>query len=374
MSARLSYLVGCLKRVAWVAGGVVCATAGAQVTQPSPIFGFVRTTLNGSGTQGGVTLVGPTFVEGVVEEATVVAGAPRPFELTVVGKTWAAGVFATHAEASSHYVEVKSTSNLLAIGRTSDIVSHTGDTLRIADDWSSVLRGGETIVIRPHKTLGGLFGAANEAGLGGGDPLSADVISVLNEGSTASFATYYYRTATGTLGGTGWRSSANPFTDQSTRPIRTGQGLLLKRRQSAPLEVVLQGFVKTGMWRRTLPPGYALVDPLAPITDQRASQPLTGPAFVLGTVSTSASLPSGLGSVLTQGTPQTADLVSLAGTMAAFYVASPSGLSSGGWRLTSNPFVDQQNAVIPPATAMLIQNRGAAKQWARPQPFVVSSP
>jgi hypothetical protein len=318
--------------------------------------------------------MGPTFVEGAVEEAVLQAGAPRPFELTGVGETWGAGVFATHAQVSSHYVEVKSSSNLLAIGRTSDIVSHTTNTLRIADDWSAVLRGGETIVIRPHKTLGGLFGPANEAGLGGGDPLSADTLSVLQEGAAASFSTFYYRTANSSLGGTGWRSSANPITDETTRPIRTGQGLIVKRRRAEPLEVVLQGFVKTGIWRRALPTGYSLVDPLAPITDQRASQPLTGPAFVLGTTSSTATLPSGLGTVLTPGTPQTADLVSLAGTMAAFYVASPSGLSSGGWRLTSNPFADQQNAVIPSATAMLIQNRGATKQWARPQPFVVSSP
>jgi hypothetical protein len=374
MSARLSYLVGCLRRVAWVVGGVVCAAAGAQVTQPSPIFGFVRTTLNGTGTQGGVTMVGPTFVEGVVEEATLQAGAPRPFELTVVGKTWGAGIFATHPEASSHYVEVKSSSNLLAIGQTSEIVSHTTNTLRIAGDWSAVLRGGETLVIRPHKTLGGLFGPANEAGLGGGDALSADILSVLHEGAAASFSTYYYRTANSALGGTGWRSSANPINDESKRPIRTGQGLIVKRRRAEPLEVMLQGFVKTGIWRRALPTGYALVDPLAPVTDQRASEPLSGPAFVLGTSPTTTAVPSGLVNVLAPGTPQTADLVSLAGTMASIYVASPTGLSSGGWRLTSNPLADQQNAVIPSATAILIQNRGTTKQWARPQPFVVSSP
>ena len=357
-----------------VAGVVVCGTSGAQVSQPSAIFGFVRTTLNGSGTQSGVTMVGPGFVEGVVQEAVLQAGAPRAFELTAVNESWAAGAYATHATVSSHFVEVTSSSNLQAVGLASDIVSHTATTLRIADDWSGVLRGGESIVIRPHKTLASLFGATNQAGLQAGDPLTADGVSLLNEGSSATISTYYYRDAGSTLGGTGWRSSANPFADETTRPIRAGQGVIVRRRSSAPLEVVLQGFVKTGIWRRTLPQGFALVDPLAPLTDLRNAAPSAGAAFTLGGTASASVIPSGLTAAVASGTPQTADLVTLAGSLASYYVAAPSGLSPGGWRLTSNPIVDQQNTVIPPATAMLIQNRGAAKQWARPQPFVLSRP
>jgi len=353
---------------------MVCAMSGAQVTQPSAVFGFVRTTLNGTGTQAGVTMVGPGFVEGVVQEAVLQAGAPRAFELTAVNETWGAGVYATHATASSHFVEVTASSNLQAVGLTSDIVSHTASTLRIANDWSRVLRGGESIVIRPHKTLGSLFGAANQAGLQAGDPLSADSVSLLSEGESASISTYYFRNAGGGLGGTGWRSSANPFTDESARPVRAGQGLIVRRRASAPLELVLQGFVKPGVWRRTLPQGFALVDPLAPLTDLRNATPVAGAAFTLGGTASASVIPSGLTAAVATGTPQTADLVTLAGSLASFYVAAPSGLSPGGWRLTSNPIVDQQNTVIPPVTAMLIQNRGAAKQWVRPQPFVSSRP
>jgi hypothetical protein len=66
-------------------------------------------------------------------------------------------------------------------------------------------------------------------------------------------------------------------------------------------------------------------------------------------------------------------LVSLAGTMASFYVATAGGLSSGGWRQTSNPMVDKKLTVIPPATSILIQNRGQDKSWSRPQPFTIGS-
>ena len=352
-----------------VGGGAVLG----QVTQPSPIFGYVRTTLNGGGVQGGVTMVGPTFVERVAARATLQAGAPRPNELTAVGVTWGAKVWKTHPDARSHFVEVLTSTNPQAVGLASEIVSHTTNTLTIADDWSALLRGGETIQIRAHKTLAGVFGAANEAGLVGGDPTNADVISVLAEGQASKFTTYYYRTGSA-LGGAGWRSSANPFVDEASRPLRTGHGLIIKRRSPNPATLVLQGFVKTGIWKRTLPKGYALVDPLAPITDQRGSLPVPGYPFVLGGSAGISVLSSGLASTLTAGSPQTADLVSLAGTVASFYLATPSGLSNGGWRLTSNPLVDQQNTVIPPASALMIQNRGASKRWSRPQPFITGTP
>ncbi|MFN0128730.1 MAG: hypothetical protein ACKV19_18830 [Verrucomicrobiales bacterium] len=345
------------------------------MTESSGIFGFRRVGLAGVGVEGGVTLVGPTFVERVVVEASLAAGGvPHPYVLTVSGVSWSAGAFGPRADGlSSHYVEVTASSNLQAIGLTSDIVRHTANTLTTVDNWSALLRGGEKIVIRPHKTLAGVFGGANESGLGAGEPTTADIISVLVEGTSGSFTSYYYRSGS-SLGGTGWRSSADPFTDRSGMPLRTGHGLMVKRRGNESMELVLSGYVKTGLIRRPLPTGYALVDALAPVTDQRASAPLAGPAFTLGGVEGSGVIPSRLGGTLSSGTPQTADLVSMAGTVASFYLAAPSGLSAGGWRLTSNPIVDQKNTIIPPAAAMLIQNRGSAKQWSRPQPFTSTTP
>jgi len=361
-------------RAVCVTGGVaVMAGATAQVTQPTPIFGFVRTVLQGTSSGSGVNYVGPSFVERAVQEVTLQAGAPLSYTVQAVGAAWSANAFDSHPTANSHYIEVQTSPNLWALGMMSDIVSHTSDTLTLADDLSGVLRGGETLVIRPHKTLEGIFGVANEAGLASGDVGTADLISTLAEGSAASFSTYYYRFGS-PLGGAGWRSSSNPFADQGRAPVKTGHGLIIKRTQAEPMELVLRGFVKMGLWRRHLPRGYALVDPLAPLTDQRFSTPINGLPFTLGGTSGSGVIASGLGATLSQGTPQSADLVSLAGKMASFYIASPTGLSSGGWRITSNPLADQQNTVIPPASAMLIQNRGEAKRWSRPQPFLTTAP
>lgn len=376
MFTKFSHLTRWCCLAGWVALGVSGWEARGEVTESSGIFGFRRVGLAGAGVQGGVTMVGPTFVERAVAEASLLAsgGATQPHTLAASGVSWPAGAFGPRADGvSSHYVEVTASSNLQVVGLTTDIVRHTANTLTTADDWSALLRGGEKIVIRPHKTLAGVFGGANESGLGAGEPTTADIVSVMAEGTSASFTSYYYRSGS-SLGGTGWRSSADPFTDRSGTPLRTGHGLIVKRRGNELMELVLSGYVKTGLTRRPLPTGYALVDALAPVTDQRRSLPLAGPAFTLGGTEGAGAIPSQLGTTLRSGTPQTADLVSLAGTVASYYLAAPSGLSAGGWRLTSNPIVDQQNTVIPPATAMLIQNRGPAKQWSRPQPFASTTP
>ena len=253
--------------VMMVSGLVAVGFVEARVTEPTAIFGSVFTTIQGSGVNGGVTYLGPSLVEKPLQEVRLEAGPPWPNQLKGVGVAWAPGVFDVHPEENSHYIEIKSSLNAEVVGLMTDIVSHTSNTLTIADDLSGVLRGGEVVVIRAHKTLEGIFGATNQAGLGGGDASTADLISILTEGPNASFRSYYYRSGI-RLGGAGWRSSSNPFVDQGKTPLKTGQGLLIKRKRLQPVVLRLSGYVKTGVWRRSLPGGYALVDPLAPLTDR----------------------------------------------------------------------------------------------------------
>lgn len=349
--------------------------AAQDGTNPTPVFGFVRLTLAGSGSGAGNNFVGPALVEQEEYRGQLDAGVPAARTLTDSRANWTASAFDTHPTANSHYVEIIASPNAAAVGLVTDIVSHTATTLTTADDISSLLQGGETIVIRRHRTLAGLFGSANEAGLGQGDSSSADTISILTAGPSAAFTSFYFRSGA-SLGGTGWRSSSNPFVDQSQTPVRTGEGLLIKRKQAQPLNLVLGGYVKTGPLRRVLESGYNLVDPLAVVTDQSAA-PLPGARFTLGGTASDTIIPSGLGEALSQGSTQTADLVSVfsaASGFTSYYIAVGSQLGAGGWRTTSNPFADMQGTVIPPATALLIQNRGSVKSWTRPQPFVFPAP
>jgi len=76
-----------------------------------------------------------------------------------------------------------------------------GDTLRTADDLSSLLAGGELYRIRKHRTLGDVFGKNNENGLNGGATVAeGDEVRVL-DAATLTFSTYYFKT--GGFGGVG---------------------------------------------------------------------------------------------------------------------------------------------------------------------------
>ncbi len=358
--------------VVWAA--IFLATpAQSQVTSSSPVVGFVKVTLNGSAEGGGNSLLGPALVEKTDYQGDIDSGVPTAFSLTDSDANWTTNLFDTHPTANSHYVEIIASSNANSVGLVTDIVSHTTKTLTTLDDLSTYLLGGETIAIRRHKTISDLFGSTNEAGLGQGDSTSADNISVLTAGTNPGFSSYYYRSGTG-FGGTGWRSSSNPLTDQSQTPVKVGDGLLVQRKQGASLEVVIHGYLKTGPLRRLLPTGYSLVDPVAPITDQSGAVP-AGAQFTLGGTSSASVVPSGLGDIFSSGTSQTADLISIysvSGFTSHYLSAGP--LGGTGWRSTTNPFSDTHATVLPAATALLIQNRGAAKTWVRPQPFSVAAP
>lgn len=338
-----------------------------QAVQYSPIFGYEKVTLQGTGSGSGDNFVGPGFVEEEEFRGTLVAGTPTANLLSATGVDWTANRFDTHASANSHYVEVVASSNPNVIGLYTDIVSHTATTLTTADNLSAQLTGGETISIRRHRTVASTFGAANESGLGQGSSATSDSVSVMTAGTNASFSSYYYRFGAG-LGGDGWRSSSNPFNDESNRPLRLGEGLLVQRRQASSLDIVLQGFVHEGPLRIPLKTGYNLIDPVAPMTDQIGS----GAKFTLGGTASSTVIPSGLQGTLSQGTATEADIVNLFDGLQGFnsYYLRGTGLIGGsGWRKTTNPFENAETTVIPPLSSLLFQINSAGGTWARPQPF-----
>ena len=340
----------------------------AQTTTYSPVVGFVKVTLNGTGSGTGENFVAPGLLEQEDFRGATVAGVPAANTLQAASAAWTANQFDTNASANSHFVEIVASSNSNAVGLYSDIVSHTADTLTTADNLSAQLAGGETIVIRAHKTVAKLFGAADESGLGQGSSSAADTVSVLSAGTNASFTSFYYR-ANQTLGGTGWRTTSSPFTDQSARPVRIGEGLLVQRRQASNLDIVIEGYVHEGPLKIPLKTGYNLIDPIAPITTQTANG---GPAFTLGGTASTTVIPSGLGTVLAPGTSSSADLVNVAsgGAFTSYYQRS-GGLGGTGWRTSTDPFTNKEAIVVPANASLLFQIQGAGGTWDRPQPFTL---
>lgn len=340
-----------------------------QAVQYSPIFGYEKVTLQGTSGGSGDNFVGPGFVEEEEFRGTLVAGTPALNSLTASGADWAVNQFDTHASANSHYVEVVASSNPNVVGLHTDIVSHTAATLTTAENLSAQLTGGETISIRRHRTISSTFGAANESGLAQGTPTVSDAISTMSAGTNPSFSSYYHRFGAG-LGGDGWRSTSNPFNDESNRPLRLGEGLLIQRRQASSLEIVLQGYVHEGTLRIPLKTGYNLIDPVAPITDQTGG----GANFTLGGTASSTVIPSGLQGTLSQGEATVADIVNVFDGLQAFnsFYLRGTGLIGGpGWRKTTNPFENAESTVIPPLSSLLFQIKSTGGTWTRPQPFTL---
>lgn len=355
-------------------------TVVAQVKSSTPAMGFLKVTIKGdNATSSGDNFIGPSFVTETEYQGTLDAGKPGPNVLPDAGATWASDQFDTHSDSAvaSHYVEILSAANSAAVGMITDIASHSTNVLTTVDDLSGYLDGGETFAIRKHSTLSSLFGAANEVGLGEGTNIQADLISVLDAGSAASFRTYYYRNST--LGGTGWRSTTNPFTDEADRPIRPDEGLYIRRNQSADLTFVMHGYVHEGRSKVALEPGLNIVNLLTPITDQTAAIPASGPKVTIGGADSVTRRASGLESIVAAGSTVTADTIAIfdgASTFRSYYFKDASvPLGGTGWRLTTDPFTDQQAAPIPAGGVLLIRNEGGVtKFWDRPQMFDLPAP
>ncbi len=347
-------------------GSGLSGSAQAQTTTYSPVVGFVRVSLKGTSTGSGENFVAPGLLEQEAYRGLIASGAPAAFALQAVGAVWTTNQFDTNTAANSHFVEIVASANPNAVGLYTDIVSHTADTLTTADNLVAQLVGGETIVIRAHKTVAGIFGGSNEAGLGQGTASAADTVSVLAPGTSASFTSLYFRFNAG-LGGNGWRTTVNPLSDQGAKPIRIGEGLLIQRRQSAAMDVVIEGYVHEGPLRIPLKKGYNLIDPVAPITNQTANG---GPAFTLGGQASTTVIPSGLGSVFNSGTATTGDLLNLAsGSGFTSYYQRSGGIGGAGWRTSTDPFSDKSASIIPANAALLFQIQSAGGLWNRPQPF-----
>ena len=351
--------------------GVTCSGALGQTTKYSSIVGFSKVTVKGTSAGTGENFIGPAFLEEKLYQGAIIAGVPLDNTLEVADAEWAVDEFNTNGAVKSHFVEIVASSNPAAVGRFTDILSNTATKLTTADNLSSLLAGGETIAIRAHTTLGKLFGEANEAGWEAGTSTEADRISVLTPGVNAVFSSYYFRD--GGLGGAGWRTTVNPFVDQMNRPIRIGEGLLIQRQQAASVDLVLMGHVHEGVLRLPIVPGFNLVDPVAPITDQTTSTPIVGAALTLGGTISSTTIPSGLGNLFQSGTATEADVINLHGSQGftSYYLRGVGLLGGAGWRNTSNPFENKENVVIPPATSVLFQIQGTGGEWIRPQPFTI---
>lgn len=320
----------------------VGASLHAQTTATTDPVGFI--TLNVDGTGGtaqsklsfkGLGLTRPVEYQGSAETV----GAKT---LTDNEATWTDNQF--NGQNGAYYVEIISGTGA---GTTYDISATSAGTktITLVQDLGAGITGGVTFKIRKHWTLASVFGAANEAGLAGGDLTTADQILIYNG---QGYDIYYYQI--NSVRGNGWRKADNGVADAANTVVYPDDGLVIKRQQATSANIVLMGAVKTG---QSSIPVFSGTNILANVY----AAPMTLASSQLYTNNPSTGVAA--------GDATTADQVLLwngTGYDTYYYLAG------SGWRSSNNPAQDAGTTPIPVGSSLIIKRKGATGfDWKAPQ-------
>ena len=221
-------------------------------------------------------------------------------------------------------------------GAIQEITSFSGDTITTPQDLSASLSVGTTYKLRKAKTIGEIFGNANEAGLLTGSATTADILWVPDG---AGFQKYYYTNASPPFVTAGWKNTATGNTNQSSAPIVYTDGLMLQRRGATDLNLVISGELKVTN------------------TIVAIDQPYT---YVGGVYPSGVTLAnSGLSSSLAHGSITTADVIWVpngAGAFFKYYYANAAPpFTTAGWKRSDTGNTDQSTAAL--TSAFYIEKR-----------------
>jgi hypothetical protein len=237
------------------------------------------------------------------------------------------------------YVLEITSANSPAQGAIAEVVTWSGNSITTSPtDFTLVGAAvGNSYVIRKAPTIADIFGATNQVGLLAGNVNTADILWVSDGAGVLS--RYYYATASFPITA-GWRKIGGGNTDSSAVPIVYADGMILQRRASTDLSLVVTGELKT---TRTM----------YPITTGAFNY--LGSSFPVG--STLAS--SQLAAQVTPGNPNTADIVWVpdgSGGYNRYYYATASFPITAGWRSVGGGNTDTSSNLI--SSGIIIQRRG----------------
>jgi uncharacterized protein (TIGR02597 family) len=214
---------------------VAAVMAGNAQTVTSDVVGY--TTLNvraKSGSANASTFAALNVHRPAVFKGTVagksVDGSNRSVLSSPAGSFTSGGFIVA---GSKCYVRLTSGSNAGQIG---EIVSNTDSAITIAQNWNSIVDTTTTFEVRPYWTLSTAFPSGG--GLTGGtSATAADNVTVINPATGASDVFYYNTT------NSQWRKGN---TDFSTQIILPGSGILISRKQTSAVSIVITGEVIKG--------------------------------------------------------------------------------------------------------------------------------
>jgi uncharacterized protein (TIGR02597 family) len=332
----------CAAAILFAASSAVFAQATTATTDP---VGFI--TLNVAGATGGtpaLSFKGLSLTRAVEYQGSAETAAGT--SITDNEATWTDNQF--NGANGAYYVEIAGGPGA---GTTYDITATAAatKTITLAQGLANGVVAPVSFKIRKHWTIGSVFGANNEAGLGGGDSATADQILISNG---TGYDIYYYQTAG--AGGTGWRKSPDTATDASGSVIYPEDGVVIKRIQASAVNVVLMGAVKTG--QSSIP--------------IQAGNNITGNVFAAPMTLQSSGIYTGNAATgLAAGGPSTADLVLIwDGTNYAAYYYQSGGTGGTGWRSVTDASTDAGGTPIPVGGSVVIRRNGATGfDWKAPQ-------
>ena len=332
-----------------LAFGATTQSSFAQTTSATTPVGFVTMSVSGTGgtKPTAFTFTSLGLVNPIAFQSTTTTSVGGTTAIVDSAATWANNAYnsATAGAPPSHFVEILSGP---AAGAMYDIVTTdgAGKSLTVSPALAAGVTAGVSYAIRPHWTLASVFGTGASVALQGGDSTSADQVQLWRG---TGFVSYFYNTGRGFRG---WVQNGNATVDASATVLYPEDGIVIARNQSAGVNVILNGVVKTGQTLMNVQTGYSLL----------------GNVYASGmTLGNSNIFTNDPATGVASGDSTTADQVMFwngTGFVSYFY---NTGRGFRGWVQNGNASVDASATAIPTGTAIFIQRNGAPFTWVAPQ-------
>ncbi|NDD54583.1 TIGR02597 family protein [bacterium] len=335
---------------AGIGGFLGAASLMAQSTVSTPIVGF--NTLNvraKSGANNALSFISLNLTRAKAYSGTVGTKSLNGTGQTVI--TFSANQFSANqfnASTNRHYFQIKSGAN---DGLIAEVVVTTANSITLADNLDAVLENNTTTFdIIPYWTLSTAFPAA--AGLKTGtSATAADNVTIVEIPSGVA-QSYFYHSSFNQ-----WRKGV---TDSSHVIIPPGSGILVTRKDSSAVGVVITGQVPTGSTQSDVVGGTASSARLTYVSNPYPIASRTLGASGLYTGNPATGLVGGTSATAADNVTIYDPATGVANTY--FYHTS-----FNQWR---KGVTDSSNVTIPEGSAIVISrkaNRGAF-EWYIPQP------
>ena len=240
-------------------------------------------------------------------------------------------------------------------GTTYDVLATNaaGKTVTLAGNLPAGVVGSASVSfkLRKYWTIGDVFGVTNQAGLGAGAQGEADDVLIYSPQNN-QFNAYYYRL--GGIGGSSWRNS-NTGADATSQKIYPEDGILIRRRQTSAVNVLLMGSVKLGTTSSAVVSGVNFLGNI-----YAADMTLGSSNLYTGDSNTGV-----LGGA--QGEADDVLIYDQATRAYKTYYYRIGGIGGSGWRSSDDGSV-ATTVGVPTGSSIVVRRRGATGfNWVAPQ-------